>query len=169
MKRIILGMVIALASTQSASAFDLQSPKGIKQDQWNQTSEYLNFKCPANTARGEGVDMNFTTDRADDFYFVTCTPIQIPTKIEIIETSTAITIIPTQPVMPVPQDPVFVAPVDTRTVIVETPTAITESTTVVIDYATFDWEDIDWETFDWEGFIAWFQEWFYQIMYGVRP
>ena len=50
----------------------LWSPPGISQSAWNATPDYQAFQCPAGTLRGEGVDMNFTADRSDDRYFVTC-------------------------------------------------------------------------------------------------
>jgi hypothetical protein len=168
MKRVIIGLVLTMATAQTASAFDLQSPRGISQNEWNASSEYLNFQCPTNTARGEGVDMNFTTTRADDFYFVRCTPIQIPTKIEIMETTTAITVITTQPVAPVTQNPIPVAPIETKTVTVETPTAVIDTTTALTDTSTVTFLDgFDWSKF-WVQFEIWFKS-FYAIFWGVKP
>jgi hypothetical protein len=176
MKRVIIGMVLALVTAQTASAFDLESPRGISQDQWNKSNEYQNFQCPANTARGEGVDMNFTTNRADDFYFVTCTPVQIPTKIEIVETATVVTPITTPPVQPGAQNPVLITPVETKTVVSDTKTAVIETTTanvvetatVQTNYARIDWETVNWATFDWEEFLTWLKAYIEEI-FAVKP
>jgi hypothetical protein len=168
MKRVIIGLVIAMATAQTASAFDLQSPRGISQNEWSASSEYLNFQCPANTARGEGVDMNSTTNRSDDFYFVTCIPIQAPTKVQNIETITAITPITPQPVAPVTPNPVPVAPVDTKTVTVETSTAVIDTSTALSDTSTATFLDgFDWSKF-WVQFEIWFKS-FYAIFWGVKP
>ena len=176
MKRVIIGMVLALATAQTASAFDLESARGISQDQWNQSNEYKNFQCPANTARGEGVDMNFTTNRADDFYFVTCTPIQAPAKIEIVETVTVVTTITTPLVQPATQNPVSITPVETKTALSDTKTVVVDTSTVIVaetltaqvNYAKIDWETVDWETFNWEEFLIWLTAYIEELL-AVKP
>lgn len=81
MKAKILTAVIGLTVTTIVPVYadGIQSPRGISQSAWNASSTYQSFQCPSGTSRGEGVDMNYTTDRSDDFYFVTCDPIVIYT------------------------------------------------------------------------------------------
>jgi hypothetical protein len=96
-KKLIAISVITVMSITPAFANYIESPRGISQSEWHASSTYQNFQCPTGTSRGEGVDMNFTTTRSDDFYFVTCSPIIIPTPTPtpvISETST-VTVIPT--------------------------------------------------------------------------
>jgi hypothetical protein len=167
MKRVIIGLVLAVATAQTANAFDLQSPRGISQSEWNASSEYQNFQCPANSARGEGVDMNFTTNRADDFYFVTCTPRQIPTTVEIADTITAVTVITTQPITPVEPNPVPVAPTNPKTITVETTTAVIDTITAQSDTSTATFfGGFDWVKF-WVQFEIWFKSFFAKLL-GIK-
>jgi hypothetical protein len=77
---------------------------------------------------------------------------------------------------PVVQDPVPVAPVetktvtsDTATVVVDTATVtITETTTVTVNYAKIDWETVDWATFDWEEFLTWLTAYIEELL-AVKP
>jgi hypothetical protein len=155
-KRVIIGLFLSLATTQTASAFDLESPRGISQNEWNKSSEYQNFQCPTNTARGEGVDMNFTTNRADDFYYVTCTPIQVPTKIEIVETITAVAVITPQPFLLIETKTVT----DTPTTVIDTATALSDTSTAV------NLNGFDWSLF-WVQFEMWFKT-FFMNFWGIR-
>jgi hypothetical protein len=50
----------------------IRSAAGVTQSQWEATSTYLAFNCPAGSGRGTGVDLNFTTDRSDDTWFAYC-------------------------------------------------------------------------------------------------
>ena len=77
---------------------------------------------------------------------------------------------------PVVQDPVPVPPVetktvtsDTATVVVDTATVtITETTTVTVNYAKIDWETVDWATFDWEEFLTWLTAYIEELL-AVKP
>jgi hypothetical protein len=162
MKRIIIGLVIALASAQTASANGIRSPLGVSQAEWNASETYKNFACPENTSRGEGVDMNFTATRSDDFYFVKCEAIVIrPTPV--IETITAtaptpVTQIPAQ--TPTQETPTVTSKTDTVTVVtkVDTATVLTDTKTVtsILD------EELD-LTWDWDKIMAWIVAWFEKI------
>jgi len=50
----------------------IQGLPGQSQQQFESSPEYKAFTCPDGTGRGIGVDMNFTTTKTDDYYFVTC-------------------------------------------------------------------------------------------------
>jgi hypothetical protein len=189
MKRVIIGLVIALASAQSASADGIRSPLGMSQADWNASETYKNFVCPQGTSRGEGVDMNFTTNRSDDFYFVTCkptviyvepiktvTPVPLPVPASTkAETSTATSSAP-QPVQTTTPKPTpIITPVavtDTATAIntVETSTPIIKTTVTVIETPTVTTktvtsildEELD-LTWDWDKILAWIIAWFDSI------
>lgn len=75
MKKVIFGIILALVPTVALANDSIYSPRGISQSAWQTSAEYLTFQCPDGFGRSEGIDMNFTTDRSDDFYFVTCTEI----------------------------------------------------------------------------------------------
>jgi hypothetical protein len=141
MKRSFVMVTALMLIPNSAHAFDLRSPNGITQQQWNNSPEYLDFKCPVNTSKGEGVDMNFTIDRSDDFYFVTCNPIYvIPTIENPIETST-VTVIPNVSVT-----------IDTPTTTVSSNSTVTQ-TTQTIPTLTENTDFMSW-------FSVWFAKWF---------
>lgn len=98
-KKLIAISVITVMSITPAFANYIESPRGISQSEWHASSTYQNFQCPTGTSRGEGVDMNFTTTRSDDFYFVTCSPIIIiptptPTPTPVISETSTVTVIP---------------------------------------------------------------------------
>ncbi len=111
MKTKIITAIIGLTVTTIVPVYadGIQSPRGISQSAWNASSTYQNFECPSGTSRGEGVDMNYTTDRSDDYWFVTCEP----------------TVIYTQPI-PIPTPTVS----DTPTVTVTPTPTVTETSTV---------------------------------------
>ena len=50
----------------------ISSSPGVTQAQWESTSTYLAFSCPAGSGRGMGVDMNFTTTNSDDTWYAYC-------------------------------------------------------------------------------------------------
>jgi hypothetical protein len=50
----------------------ISSSPGVSQAQWESTSTYLAFSCPAGSGRGMGVDMNFTTTNSDDTWYAYC-------------------------------------------------------------------------------------------------
>ena len=79
MKAKIITAVIALTVTTIVPVYadGIQSERGISQSAWNASDTYRNFQCPSGTSRGEGMDMNYTTNKSDDYYFVTCEPIAV--------------------------------------------------------------------------------------------
>jgi len=128
MKAKVITVTIALtvATTTFAYADGIQSPRGISQSAWSASSTYLNFQCPSGTARGEGVDMNYTTDRSDDYYFVECNPIVVytptptptPTTIAsttVSDTSTVTTVAPTTTTVTTTTNTVSATTTDTNT------------------------------------------------------
>ena len=121
MKAKIITAVIGLTVTTIVPVYadGIQSPRGISQSAWNASAAYQNFQCPDGTSRGEGVDMNYTTDRSDDYYFVTCDPIIY---------------IPTTPSFSYPTP--TVTETATATTVVTTPVTNTETTTAITSSTT---------------------------------
>jgi hypothetical protein len=86
MKKIISALVFSLFAlgitpADAATVSRLESAPGQSQADWEATDAYKAFVCPEGTLRGVGVDLNFTPDRSDDKYFVTCdepTPVVTP-------------------------------------------------------------------------------------------
>lgn len=119
MKAKIITAVIGLTVTTIVPVYadGIQSPRGISQSAWQASETYKNFQCPDGTGRGEGVDMNFTTDRSDDYYFVTCNPIVIYTP-------------------SIPFTTPTVSETSTVTTVVTTPVTNTETTTAVTSSTT---------------------------------
>jgi hypothetical protein len=69
---------------------------------------------------------------------------------------------------PVVQDPVPVAPIDTKTVTVETTTAVIDTATALSDTSTAtSLGEFDWFKF-WVQFEIWFKS-FFAIFWGVKP
>ena len=99
MKKIISALVFSLvvvgfAPATAATVSRLDSAPGQSQSDWEATDAYKAFTCPEGTLRGGGVDLNFTTDRSDDKYFVTCdepTPVSTPTPDSSTVTSPSVT------------------------------------------------------------------------------
>lgn len=122
MKAKVITAIIGLTVTTIVPAYanGIESPRGISQSAWNASSTYQNFQCPDGTSRGEGVDMNYTTDRSDDYYFVTCNPIVI--------------YIPTTPTFAYPTS--TVSETSTVTTVVTTPVTNTETITATVDTST---------------------------------
>jgi hypothetical protein len=188
MIRKIIGLTIAsLAITPIAYAHDLRSPLGISQAEWNASATYQNFQCPAGTSRGEGVDMNFTTTRSDDFWFVKCNPTPVyvapipvaPTPSVLTpvipsDTATATTPAP-QPVQsattPAPQPVQSATPTLTPApIVIDTSTAstapsittvVTDTPTAVVKTSILD-EELNF-TWDWEKILEWIIAWFEKI------
>ena len=74
-------LAVGVAPAHAATVSRLESAPGQSQSDWEATDAYKAFVCPEGTLRGGGVDLNFTTDRSDDKYFVTCdeaTPVATP-------------------------------------------------------------------------------------------
>lgn len=74
---VVVWFLFAMTTPAKADTLRIQSPKGMSQSAWEATPEYQAFKCPEGYGRGVGVDMNFTTDRSDDYYWVQCEKINI--------------------------------------------------------------------------------------------
>jgi hypothetical protein len=77
--KIAIAVTALLITTSLPAKADLYmaSPVGMSQAQWNQMDEYKNFTCPEGYGRGEGVNLNYTTTPADDFWFVKCDVITV--------------------------------------------------------------------------------------------
>ena len=143
----VSALLLGTITTANADLY-IQSPIGLTQAQWNASDAYKNFTCPAGYGRGEGVDMNFTTSRADDFWFVECNVITVyvPRVLEPTPTPTPSTVvIPTQTetstatavsssTTPISNSTPSVTP-DTTTAVTETTTATITSVTVETLYA----------------------------------
>ena len=77
---------------------------------------------------------------------------------------------------PVVQNPVQVAPVDTKTVTSDTTTVVIDTITVTVqetftpvaDYSNINWETMDWETFNWEEFLTWLTAYIDDLL-AVKP
>lgn len=173
MRKIAITVIASLALPISAANADgIRSPLGISQAEWNASPAYQNFQCPAGTSRGEGVDMNFTTNRSDDFYFVTCNPIQeviipkgsllnpsIPTTVTPIEVAPNDTVTVTTPApQPVQESTPTPAPAPVITDTSTASTAPSTSTPVITPTSILD-EELD-LTWDWEKVLAWIVAWF---------
>ena len=116
----VSALLIGTITTAHADLY-IESPRGITQSQWNNSETYKNFICPAGYGRGEGVDMNFTSTRADDFYYVSCTPREVFTPTPIYTTT------PTPVVTPTPTQ----TETSTATVTTSTTSPVSNSTTVI--------------------------------------
>jgi hypothetical protein len=119
----VSALLLGTITTANANYY-IESPRGITQAEWNASEVYKNFICPSGYGRGEGLDMNYTTTRTDDFWFVSCELIVVtqpnpsyPTDLSNMPTPTEIT-----PVVPDNTAPVIS---DTATVVVETATTVT--------------------------------------------
>jgi hypothetical protein len=134
MKAKIITSVIALTVTTMVPVYaeGIQSPRGISQSAWNASSTYKNFQCPSGTSRGEGVDMNYTTDRSDDYWFVNCEPIVIYTQPVLIPTPAATTTPTPTPTPLVTETTTVTSTVSSNTVVSttnETSTVVTPTLT----------------------------------------
>lgn len=142
--KIVIAVSALLLGTITTANADLyiESPRGVTQSQWNNSDTYKNFACPAGYGRGEGVDMNFTTNKNDDFWYVNCFPLEVfqPTPIYTttpapVETSTTSVETSTATVTPSVTTPVNNS---TASVISETTTTVTETTTATNTSTTFE-------------------------------
>jgi len=83
------------------------------------------------------------------------------------------TTIETRAVEPVNQTP---PPMDTNTVVIDTVTVVVDTATITIaetstgtvNYAKIDWETVDWATFDWEEFLTWLTAHIEELL-AVKP
>jgi hypothetical protein len=179
MKRIILGLILALASAQTASA-DVY----VKVDA-NGNAIGGAIMCDAATCGAGSLYSQLTLNPGESYvlqgtghagignnnpgvdvkheattneWVVTNNNAPVP----VVERFTTIE---TRPVTPMVQTP---APTETNTVTVETPTAVMDTATVVSDTSTVvnlgDW---DWSAF-WIQFEIWFKT-FFATFWGIKP
>ncbi len=161
----VTALVLAITTTPALAneVSRIQSAPGQSQASWNASAEYQAFQCPAGTYRGEGVDMNFTTIRSDDYYYAYC--------FEPVAPSPVTTPSPTPTVAPVETATATTTPTSESTVVassgsstststssgsstpIETTTATVGTTTAPFDYQAF-----------LQMFITWFQSWFTQFL-----
>ncbi len=123
MKAKIVTAIIALSVTSVTPVYaeGIQSAIGISESTWHESSTYKNFQCPSNTVRVEGMDLNYTTNRNDDYFYITCEPITIriqPTTTFGLPSSDTTTV-----VTPISSD--------TQTVTTSSTTEVTPTTTTV--------------------------------------
>jgi hypothetical protein len=130
----VSALLLGTITTANADLY-IQSPIGLTQAQWNASDAYKNFTCPAGYGRGEGIDMNFTTSRADDFWFVSCSLIDVFVEPETLRPTPIVTPSPTPSSTPSSTETVTatVAPSPTPA---PSPTTTTETTTAVTDTTT---------------------------------
>jgi hypothetical protein len=164
MKKIITTVALCLiASPAYAEQTRVESPRGISQSSWNASNTYRDFQCPDNTVRGEGMDMNFTTDKSDDYYFVECNALPIT--------------VTTPAIIPAPVDTATATtPIQNDTATTTTPTTTTtlnvttDTTTVVTETATA--SVVNFNSVDWfSEFMTWFNNFikqFYAILEGLK-
>ena len=160
MKRTSIALALALTSispiAQANEVSRIQSAPGQSQAAWNATPDYQAFQCPAGTLRGEGVDMNFTTDRSDDYYFAYCfeapAPAPVITPTPAATSSPTVSETPTATTQPTTTQPSTSSGTST-TVASSTTTETSTAATTTFDYQAF-----------FQMFIAWFQTWFAQFL-----
>ena len=180
MKRIILGLVLALASAQTASA-DVY----VKVDA-NGNAIGGAIMCDAATC-GAGSLYSQLTLNPGERYVLQGVGVhhgignnnpgvdvkhEATTNEWVVTNNNApapvverFTTIETRPVAPVVQTP---APMDTNTVIIETSTVVMDTATVVSDTSTAtNFDDWDWSAF-WIQFEIWWKT-FYTNFWGVKP
>lgn len=142
--KIVIATSALLLGTITTANADLyiESPRGITQSEWSNSNTYKNFVCPADYWRGEGVDMNFTSDKTDDFWFVKCEPIVIFTP-KPLPINASVGVAPTVSLPQLETNTVTVVPSDitatnntTTAVTPDTVTATTETTTATIASVT---------------------------------
>ncbi len=131
----VSALLLGTITTANADLY-IQSPLGLTQEQWNATDTYKNFNCPAGYGRGEGVDMNFTSTRADDYWFVSCSPREVsePTPIYTTTPSPVSSTTPTRTETSTATVTPTVAPTSSAT----TTTAVTDTTTATSASVTVD-------------------------------
>jgi len=161
MKRTLAIAALLIANAAPAQAGEIskvQSKPGVSQNEWTNSSEYQNFRCLNGLLKGDGVDMNFTTDSRDDFYYAYCyEPVFIPgpnisTIQETIQPGSSVHV-GTEPLV---QSITNLSTNEsvTSTVIWDSATAILETATVTSILSGFDWSAFL------EMFKSWFTLWF---------
>jgi hypothetical protein len=142
----VSALLIGAISPAKADVY-IASPFGLTQAQWNAMDEYKNFTCPDGYSRGEGVDSNYTATRADDFWFISCTPNVINEPKIIWDTTQIIPVTPPSETSTVSAGSSVIsagssvtAPInnDTATVVSETKTVVTETATATSKSTTFE-------------------------------
>jgi hypothetical protein len=166
---VIANLLWFVPTAQANEVARIQSAPGQSQAAWNATAEYQAFQCPAGTARGEGVDMNFTTTRSDDYHFAYCVEIiqpaprptltmePAPTPTSDTATATTVTLSPTPTPITPSSEPAASNSTSTSAV-TETSTATSSATPGATATAAFDYQAFL------QMFIAWFQSWFAQFL-----
>ncbi len=124
----------ALASEINGSR--ITSAPGMPQSEWVSSSLYKSFICPEGFGREEGLDMNYTTTRADDTYFVSCYAREVIVSTVTSETPTATVTPPTNNLSPNPTPSPTVA--DTSTSTSQTTSSISETSTITTQPTTTD-------------------------------
>lgn len=122
------GLLTSPAFASEISGSRITSVPGMPQSQWIESDVYKSFTCPEGSGRSEGVDMNYTTTRADDTFFVYCSTREIIVSTVISET-------PISTVTPVSDNVVSPNPVPSL-ITTETTTSTTQTGLSVIDTQT---------------------------------
>ncbi len=175
---VIANLLWAAPVAQAREVARIQSAPGQSQASWNASAQYQAFQCPTGTARGEGVDMNYTSTRSDDFHYAICvelwqpapTPVPTPSPtpsptpqsetatVTVAPSTTVVTAIPTPTAEPTPL--AVSTPSDTPTATSTLTATQSESATVA---STTTAPAFDYQAFL-QMFIAWFQTWFTQFL-----
>lgn len=186
MKRVIIGMVLALASAQTASA-DVY----VKVDaQGNAIGGAI--MCDADTCGAGSLYSSLTLNPGERYVLqglghsgIGNNNPGIDVKHEAVTNQWVVTNnnVPTPTVQRfktvetwIVPDPAPVSAIDTKTVTNETATVISDTATVTIaetftatvNYSKIDWESIDWATFDWEQFLTWLTAYIEELL-AVKP
>ena len=123
------------------------SQVGMSQAEWEASDTFKSFTCPDNASMGMGVDLNFTTNKNDDTWFVYCLKKEILSQFVPVIDSTTVQIEPqespqntlnnkeTQTVTLSIQDSKIVQS-EFPTVTIQASTVLNESTTVKIAETT---------------------------------
>lgn len=183
MKRVIIGLVLAMATAQTASAdvyvkVDAQGNAiggaimcdaatcgegSLYSSLTLQPGERYVLQGTGHAGIGNnnpGVDVKHEATTNQWVVTNNNTPTPIVERFETIETR----------VVPKPQPVVSdtkTVTIDTATVITDTATA-TETITAQIDYSDIDWEAMDWATFNWEDFLTWLTAYIDDLL-AVKP
>lgn len=145
MKRKAILVIAIMMIMPGANAAGIRSAAGQSQSAWNASVEYQSFQCPVGTSKGEGVDLNYTTDKSDDYYFVECN---------------AIIVAPVPVITPAPSTNSIITPeTTTATTKTDTPTVVSSigSSTITTSTSTV---SAPTTSFNWNAFMEQFNTWF---------
>jgi hypothetical protein len=159
MKRVIIGVILALATTQTAVADEatIYCQGMVCSTTPPDPSKFANFEIKND--KGEVVDVIYS--------HVDYAPTQTPASNSICSNCNVVR----QPefVPPVPKTETTTASIGTNNFIVqETTTVILDTKTATIDYSEIDWQTIDWAIFNWEEFLTWLTIYIENLL-GVKP